>query len=122
MNILPPLPSRNTQKRHSFLGILSLSADLLAVILFAVVMLAGSIFVANPTGISGPFDHAYSLVTTFLTIIYLILPLLGVLLGFIGLFQKGRKKLFALLGLVVSVLLLASIVVFFALFLFMGGA
>ena len=101
----------NTQveQKHSGIGIASFILSLLiGVLLFMVVMFAGYMEVTTPGGIS---EESVSAIMLGLVIIgLLLLELVAFGLGIGGLFQKDRKKLFAILGTIFSGLAILGVV------------
>jgi hypothetical protein len=54
----------------------------------------------------------WQVLTSFICFATFIIPLITILLGIIGLFQKNRKKLFAILGIIFSAVFLISYIGF----------
>ena len=67
---------------------------------------AGALVTLGPEGVSDNSTH-YAVIG-FLGIGAFLLSLISVVLGIVGLFQKDRKRLFAILGTVFSLLIMAG--------------
>ena len=98
----------SAQPTHSGFGIasfaLSLVAAFLGVLLIAV---AGAIELSNPTGTDIESDAAMAIGLGLFILLGMLL--LGTGLGIVGLMQRNRKKVFAILGTIFSALALVGI-------------
>ena len=93
------LPPQGFQKRHSGLGIASLSLSVFAGVgLFGCVIVAGVLEATTPGGIDE--TSAAAIVVGLIMFAFLVLALLGGGLGIGALFQSATNKLFAILGIV----------------------
>jgi hypothetical protein len=97
--------------KHSGLGISSFILSILAgPCLFLVFVVAGIMEASTPGGIDEKSPAAVVVGLSFIAFLLLLLVSLG--LGIGGLFQKDRKKLFAILGTIFSTgLILCSLLV-----------
>lgn len=109
--IPPPLIPAETQK-HSRLGIASFVIGLVSLIIFclAIVLAFGygvSVASSSPSVQSleaSPTILAFGLMMLFSP----FLGLVGAVLGFVAVFQKDKKKLFGILGIVVNLLIVLA--------------
>ncbi len=97
------------EQKHSGIGIASFVISILAgILIFIVLGIAGSLEASTPGGID---ENSTEAVMVGLAIIgLLLLSVLAVGLGVGGLFQKERKKIFAILGTVFSSFLILSVI------------
>lgn len=97
------------EPKHSGLGIASFAISILAgFLMFATVVIAGVLQIRTPGGLD---DEAPVTIFIGLAIIGLVLlDLLAFVLGVAGLFQKNVKKVFAILGLILSGLTIVGII------------
>lgn len=93
------------EQKHSGLGITSFVISLLVgVLIFATIIIAGFMSARHPDGMD---EKAASTIFIGLAIIsFMLLDLLALALGIAGLFQKDTKKVFAILGIIFSLLTL----------------
>lgn len=93
------------EQKHSGLGITSFVISLLVgVLTFAAIIIAGFMSSRHPDGMD---EKAASTIILGLAIIgFMLLDLLALALGIAGLFQKDTKKVFAVLGIIFSLLTL----------------
>lgn len=99
------------KQKHSGLGIASFIVSIVSGILtFLLVVVAGVIEASTPGGIDE--ESAGAIVLGLLLFAFLGMLLVGLGLGIAGLFQKERKKIFAILGTVFSsVIFLCTILI-----------
>lgn len=103
----PPPPPVPLLVAHSGIGIASFVLGVIALFcLFGVVITAGVLQTSTPGGV--PEDSPLSFVVGSLVLLFMLLALLALCLGIAGLVQRNRRKLFAVLGLALSVLSLVS--------------
>ena len=109
-NYQPPqsknnLLEHNENTLHSKLGIASFITTMLAgIIMLAIFIYAGVLEASTPGGMSEDSAEAIIIGFSFIGILFLLLVSLG--LGIAGLFQKGQKKVFAILGTTFSSLII----------------
>ncbi|HPQ40215.1 MAG TPA: hypothetical protein PLV45_07550 [bacterium] len=104
-----PLPAgAAVPMKHSGLGITAfIMALLIAGSIFIMIMIAGVMETSTPGGIDE--DSAGAVILGMLIIASGGLEVVALILGLIGLFQKERKKLFAIFGTIISALTLLGI-------------
>ena len=90
-----------TETKHSGFGVASFIISILAGVLMFLVFLIGTIMQLSTPG--GMDKQSIQAMLVGLSIIALLfIDIVAVVLGIAGLFQKKRKKLFAILGIVFS--------------------
>jgi hypothetical protein len=93
------------EPKHSALGITSFVLSLLVgLLVFGVMVVAGILEARRPGGM--PEDSPVTILVGLVIIGAMMLDLLAVVLGIVGLVQKDTKKVFAILGLIISALTL----------------
>jgi hypothetical protein len=93
--------------RHSGLGIASFVIGCVSAVLILVLMaIAGAIEVSTPGGMSETSPVA--IVVGLLMFLFVFLALVGLGLGIAGLFQSQRRRLFAVLGTVFTLVTLVG--------------
>ena len=93
------------EKKHSGLGITSFVLSLLVgLLVFLILVVAGIMETRRPGGM--PEDSPVTILVGLVIIGAMMLDLLAVVLGIVGLVQKDTKKVFAILGLIISALTL----------------
>lgn len=109
-NIEPsPLGAQNAagveHLKHSGIGIAAFILSVVAgLLIFVLLVVAGAMEASNPGGIDE--DSAAAVVVGLCLFGFLFLAMVSLGLGIVGLIQKGRKKLFAILGTIFSVCIL----------------
>lgn len=99
-----------TDKKFSGLGIASFVISIVAtVLLFLLFIIAGIIEVSTPGGVDESSATAVIIGFFLITFMFVLIAALG--LGIGGIFQKGRKKIFAILGVIFSALTFIGITV-----------
>lgn len=94
--------------RHCGLGIASFVIALaIALLQFATVLAAGMLEVSTPGGINQ--RHPLSILVGCFILSGVAVNLVGLGLGIAGLFQRSRKRLFAVLGTVLNLLLIGGV-------------
>ncbi len=89
--------------KHSALGISSFVMSIITgLIIFLLVVIAGVMEVSTPGGIDE--ESAEAVILGLFIIAALFGCLTALALGIAGLFQKGRKKIFSILGVIFSAL------------------
>ncbi|GAB6070326.1 hypothetical protein JCM30760_14230 [Thiomicrorhabdus hydrogeniphila] len=107
------------KQKHSGLGIASFILSIAsAVFIFLLVAIAGIIEASNPTGMDE--ESAAAVMIGLFLFIFLGGALVALGLGIAGLFQKERQKIFAILGVVFSVVTLLGTVLLIMIGLSMG--
>ncbi len=98
---------RNTRLAHSGVGIASfIISVVMACIIFMLVVIAGVMEVSTPGGINE--ESVGAIILGMFILGALAITFIALIMGVIGLFQYDRKKLFAILGTVISVMTLLS--------------
>ena len=88
--------------KHSGLGIASFIVSICAgAVLFVLVAIAAVLASASPGGLDA--KSASAIVLGLLMFLFLFVELVALGLGVAGLFQRGRNKVFAILGIAFSV-------------------
>ncbi|MBN1298040.1 hypothetical protein JXA80_14775 [bacterium] len=104
----PVAPPVLTPLKHSGLGITSLILSaIIAGGLFILIIVAGILETSTPGGIDE--DSVSAMIIGLFVIMGGGMELIALILGLIGLFQKERKKLFAILGTIFSSLTILGI-------------
>jgi small-conductance mechanosensitive channel len=102
----PPVPAAN--QSHSRLGIASFVIGLISFIIFclAIVLAFGYGVSIASTAPSIQSLESSPMIITFgvMMLVSPVVSLVGAVLGFVAVFQKVKKKLFAILGIVVNLL------------------
>lgn len=91
-------------QKHSEYGVISLSISIfwfLCVLIYAFFQ-----------GILPVSVHVWQVLTSFIFFSTFLIPLITIFLGIIGIFQKNRNKLFAILGIIFSAVFLISYIGF----------
>lgn len=89
------------QEKHSGLGIASFTLSILgSLLMFLLFVIAGIMEAATPGGIDE--ESAEAIFVGLIMIATFFFNLIAIALGVTGLFQKQRKKLFAILGTALS--------------------
>jgi hypothetical protein len=106
----PTIPLENP--RHSKIGVASFVVGIVSMLIFclAIVLAFGygiSIAASNPT-IQNLQSSPTILALGLILFLSPVLSLVGVVLGFVALFQKNSKRLFAVLGLVFNFLIILA--------------
>ncbi len=97
---VPPVPISVTMK-HSGLGIASFAVSIfVGILIFLMIIIAGIMETASPGGIDEESPAAIILGMGIIGLIMFDMVAFG--LGIAGLFQKHRKKVFAVLGVIFS--------------------
>lgn len=85
------------EPKHSGIGIASFIMCIVAFVsIFVVVIIAGVLEESTPGGLSETSPQA--MIIGLLVILFALLDLIALVLGIVGLAQRNRKKLFAILG------------------------
>lgn len=90
-------------EKHSGLGIASfITAIFSGCFIFVIMIIAGVIEISNPGGMDE--NSAAAIIIGLFIIIFLGTALLGLGLGIASLIQKNRKKIFGILGTIISLI------------------
>jgi len=107
------------KQKHSGLGIASFILSIAsAVLIFLLIAIAGIMEASSPTGMDE--ESAAAVMVGLFLFIFLGATLVALGLGIGGLFQKERQKIFAILGVVFSVVTLLGTVLLIMIGLSMG--
>ncbi len=100
-------------QRHSGFGIASFITSIVSgILIFLVIITAGVIQVSTPRGLNE--QSATAMTIGMFLFVFLFVSLVALGLGIVGLLQKERKKIFAILGTVFSaVTIVATISIIF---------
>lgn len=105
-----PAPCPAPEKKHSGPGIVSFVLSLLAGLSFFTLLAIGiAMAMRNPEFFDDEGSDSLFLVIGLLGLVLGVVDVVALVLGIVGLCQKERKKLFAILGTVCSVLVLLLI-------------
>ncbi len=99
------------EQKHTGLGIASFIISILSgILMFITVMTAGIIELSNPGGIA---EAESAMVIGVFLLLFFASSLVAFGLGIGGLFQKERKKIFAILGTVFSAVTVIGVIFLF---------
>ena len=91
----------STEPKHSGFGVASFIISIsVGLLMFLVFVIAGIIQVTTPGGMDK--ESIQAIIVGLSIIALLLFDILAVVLGIVGLFQKGRKKVFAIFGILFS--------------------
>lgn len=97
------------KSKHSGFGVASFIISILAgLLIFLVIVIAGIMQVSTPGGLDK--QSIQTMLVGLSVIALLFFEIAAVVLGIVGLFQKERKKLFAILGTIFSSLTVISMI------------
>ena len=92
-------------QKHSGLGIASFITSIVsAIFIFMTLVVAGVVEIASPGGMDEA--SATAVIIGLFLIVFVFASLVALGLGFGGIFQKERKKIFSILGIVFSIVTL----------------
>lgn len=99
----------NNMRTHSGFGLASFILSLIAVLTTAIFIIAALKFISVGLTYGGMFMIGLLIIAT------LLFSLIGLIFGIIAVCQKNRKKLYSILGIVISAVVFVTIVFLFIL-------